>query len=176
MNCREFEALIALDVGGDLNAEEAAAVQQHLAVCSGCQALAEELRESQIVLKELAADEPDPVVYSAMRARLLAASEPRRRWVWALAAAAVVIIGLATVVWQYERRLTEIPPPEMARASLPTPSAPELKTRPVHRATRPRRVPPPKPVAARAAEPMVMKLLTDDPNVVIYWIVDETGD
>ena len=36
------------------------------------------------------------------------------------------------------------------------------------------------PVAAPAvlasAEPMTIKILTDDPEVVIYWIVDPKGD
>ncbi len=34
----------------------------------------------------------------------------------------------------------------------------------------------PAPAPATAAEPLVVKLLTNDPNVVIYWITDTKGD
>jgi hypothetical protein len=30
--------------------------------------------------------------------------------------------------------------------------------------------------AQTKAEPLVVKLFTDDPNVVIYWITESTGD
>src|SRR5262249_23427576 len=31
------------------------------------------------------------------------------------------------------------------------------------------------PEAPKPAKPLVVKLLTDDPNIVIYWLIDNTG-
>ena len=184
MNCREIEGLIALHAGGDLNPEEAAAVEQHLDGCDACRALAAELRDCQTVLNELGAEVPGEAVYGSLLARLSAASALQRRWTWALAAAAAVLLGLAGSVWQYaERQRPGATHLEIARATLPVPRAPEVKkavTMPAATSDRPktrvRRARARKPEFRQDAEPLVMKLLTDDPNVVIYWIVEGTGE
>src|SRR5580704_3317306 len=50
MTCREYEPLIALYVEGDLNDRD---VERHLAECSDCRELLEDLKVSQAALKEL---------------------------------------------------------------------------------------------------------------------------
>lgn len=120
----------------------------------------------------------------------------------ALAAAAVVLVVLSVVVVEvFERRgarIAEVTPGVAERAEKPTLAVPgnDLATpslpasddpafvSPSPRAepfTRVARAGPPavRPAAAGPSvptEPMVMKILTDDPEVVIYWIVEAKGE
>jgi hypothetical protein len=55
--------------------------------------------------------------------------------------------------------------------SLPTP----VQSKPISKPSVQRRhKPAPAPAATR--QQVAIKLLTDDPNVIIYWLVDEKGD
>jgi len=85
MNCRDWEERIALHAGGDLPPAEAAAVERHLRECAGCQVLASGLKQSLALLKE-AHDQPLPAAhFSAVRARVVAQLEQKRRPLWAWA-------------------------------------------------------------------------------------------
>jgi len=57
------------------------------------------------------------------------------------------------------------------------PPAPPPRLQPAKRSVHParRRVAPPKP-APEPQEPLLVKLETPDPDVVIYWIVEPKGD
>jgi hypothetical protein len=109
-----------------------------------------------------------------VRARVLEAVRPKRRFAWLWAAAVAVAAGVLLVWWTAPLRAPVPPLPALARSYpvlvLPPPERVEqTKVRP-HR---------PRPLVARAAEkePLtVIKLLTDDPNVVIIWLVDKKGD
>jgi hypothetical protein len=109
-------------------------------------------------------DLPDAAV-AAVRARVLAAvATPRRsawRWAWAPALAAAVLLALLI-----PRPAGIAPPPSMARA----PQAPPL--------VEVRAVAPERPRLARTKLAVVhtefIKIMTDDPDVVILWALNGT--
>ena len=183
MNCAKWEERIALYMGGDLGPADAAQVERHLAECAGCQVFASGMRESLALLREAHGEEPGAAAYAAVRARVIGELErrPMRRWFFGLAAVAAAVALLA-VVWMrptkhVERAHREAPVPQRA-VVLPRSGAPE-------RAIVPVMLPPPRRARpSRAAlpsvkapdKPLVVKLVTDDPNVVIYWITDTKGE
>jgi hypothetical protein len=169
MNCVDWEERIALHAGGDLAPAEAQAVERHVAECAGCQLLLSGLRESLSLARDAHAEPVEAAHFAAVRARVLAELErgPARRWRWAwvyaIAAAAAVVLML--VAW---------PRPEQ-RLALPMPRAPiapvvarvaAIPAAPKHRKTRE-----PKP-----AETVTVRLETDNPDVVIYWIAESKGE
>ncbi|MGA2271432.1 MAG: zf-HC2 domain-containing protein [Bryobacteraceae bacterium] len=192
MNCSDWEERIALHAGRDLPPAEAAEVERHLRECAGCQVLASGLKQSLALLKE-AHDEPLAAAhFSAVRARVVAELEKERRplwqraWAYGLAAVAVGLLvmlalrpGRAPVVTRTNRSLTfaALSPPAHEQAG----NGGEVVA-PLHRRVARRqasRVPAPQVVRTNVSngEPLIVKLLTDDPNVVIYWIADrKKGD
>ncbi|HXN49824.1 MAG TPA: anti-sigma factor [Bryobacteraceae bacterium] len=126
------------------------------------------------------------------------------RWAWA-AAAAMALVALLAVPRMVRRPPSEAPvahalppaspnlnalphPPQSVAQALP-PASPSLNRLPhppqsvahalppasqspsvAHRRPRPRRAPAP------STEPLLVKLETPDPNVVIYWIVEGKGN
>jgi hypothetical protein len=170
MRCGEFENFIALEVEGDLDAAGAARVREHVGQCDSCRAVWLGLRESQAALKALAEVEIDEQALAQWRGRVLAQIDgaPRRGWGWrwALAAAAVLLVWIGVHEWRPYG--PPAPPPVVARME-PAPAVPV----PVAPARR-RRI---RPVRRQApAGPLLVKLETADPNVVIYWIVEGKGD
>lgn len=180
MSCEAFEKLIALDAGGDLTPAETARVRVHLEACAPCRELARSIGESQAGLKALAGASLDEDALARWRRGLLARieAEPRRRilgWRWAWAAAAAMALVVLVAVTQLPRRTPSLPlvaravPPAVSRPSgLPRPPRPLAPV--AHRRPRHRRAPAP------ATEPLLVKLETSDPNVVIYWIVEGKGN
>ena len=180
MNCRDWEERIVLHAGGDLPSAEAAEVERHLRECAGCQVLASGLKQSLALLKEVH-DQPLPAAhFSAVRARVVAELEPERRrgalwarrraWSFGLAAAVVVLLaGMA--LWP--GRTPERPAPVVAANHplvIADPEEPPAVPRPHGRVAR--RVVPSTVPDTPDPEPLMVKLQTDDPNVVIYWIAD----
>ena len=176
MNCRDWEERIALHAGGDLPPAEAAEVERHLRECAGCQMLASGLKQSLALLKE-AHDEPlAPAHFSAVRARVVAELEQKRRplwaWAWSFGLAAAAVALLVTLALRPgrtpERRAPVVavnhPPVVVARGSVVPPPPPHPRVA--------RRVVRPIVPDAPDPEPLIVKLQTDDPNVVIYWIAD----
>src|ERR1051326_777589 len=141
MYCNDWEERIALHAGGDLPADEQAAVEQHLAGCSGCQVLWSEMRESLRVLREAHEELLPAASYRAVRARVLAqlGDQPRlwrRWWVSGLAGTAVMAAALALGILP-QRKVA--PLPAVARA---LPKAPEVEIAEVRPSPEP---PAPKP-------------------------------
>jgi anti-sigma factor RsiW len=175
MICRDWEERIALHAGGDLPRAEAAALDAHLAACEGCRAGAG-LYGSQLELLQEAHGEPiDAAHYAAVRARVLAelrgARRPVWRWIWvggALAVAAAFTLPWPRAVHAPERTEMAVIRPAAPRIEEPGPAAPAHVTLP----RRARKAPPVSEVQKQPSEPLLVKLLTDDPNVVIYWIAD----
>ena len=124
------------------------------------------------LLREAHREPIDPAHCAAVRARVLAeigrARKPVWRWAWALSAAAVVVavmlvprskpVGRASwpafLVYGPARPMEQV-------AEVPKPVA--HHRRPIRRQEG-------RPGGPPHLEPVVIKLLTDDPNVVIYWI------
>jgi len=188
MNCNEWEERIALYSGGDLPPGEAAAVEGHVAGCAGCQVLLSGLRQSAELLRGAHGEPVDPAHYAAVRARVMSelARSPRpwwrQSWVYGLAVAAMLL--LFSVRPRQPRRVAVATPapvaPMIAVAPAPVPVKREIAREPAAPLPRrPHRTPRVETVAKDAetpAEPLVVKLITDDPDVVIYWITESKGE
>ena len=152
MTCRDWEERIALHAGGDLPAADAAEVEAHLAACEDCRGVAAAYGAGIELLREAHREPLGEAHYAAVRARVLSELQRERRPAWrriwvgglvAVAAAAVLLL------W-------------------PRPVAPARVVHPRRAVARAVVSKPEK----RPMEPLVVKLLTDDPNVIIYWIAD----
>jgi anti-sigma factor RsiW len=175
MNCAKFEPLIALSVENDLIEAEALPVAAHLEACGGCRELAARMRESQAALKMLRAEFLENAVYQSVRGEVLSRVSRRckpatwRRFAIAAGLAIALIAG-----WQAGTRpIASLELPRQAavipKASLVAFQAPAAPPRLAHVHRRYRLRP------AFKSEPLVVKMITDDPQVVIYWLVDQNG-
>ncbi len=88
----EIHELLAGYALGASDADEAAAVEQHLE--AGCEACEEELRQWSGLVSRLPEAVPAVEPSELTRARVLAAAAPRRPRRWALALAASLLVGL----------------------------------------------------------------------------------
>jgi len=191
MACRDFEQRVALYVEDDLDPVERYGTERHLRLCADCAALAEDLRESQAVFKSLRQTVPDEAmllsvrreVFDDMRAMprtwadiLFGAFRPRATL------AGVLLLFIGSFVWFHDGR-DEVRPTPVAPSRMPAPVIVpnELSAEPAPRvaaakpkARLPKRLPPDLPDESKPQ--ITIKLLTDDPNIIIYWLVDENGD
>jgi hypothetical protein len=187
MNCGNWEERIALYAGGDLAPSETAEVNQHLADCQDCRVFASGLRESLDLMREAHASEIDAPHFAAVRARVLGTLEAQRlpwwrsAWVYGLAAVAAAALLVVSLVPRHPAgpigaaTVTERDTPSPSLTPVPVEAPPKLHRA---RAVRHRQPLPILPVAAPPdpGPPVVVKLLTDDPDVVIYWITDTSGE
>jgi anti-sigma factor RsiW len=174
MSCSKFETDIALYAGGDLPAGRIARVESHLADCADCRALAEDLRASQTLLAELRDDPIADALAALVHHRVLAqlrttawraGFSPRGALAPLLALAAAVILA---VILAWPRHAAKQAP--VARVeSLQLLPAPRSNIVPVRRRVVHRHHPAP---AAQPGPPLLVQFVTDDPNIVIYWLVD----
>ncbi len=198
MNCKDWEERIALFAGGDLSPALEAEVKQHLAECAGCRDNARGIQDS---LKLLLSAHEEPIAaghYTAVRAGVLARLErerrPWRRWMWAPALAlGLAVAGVFVAV--RPARMPEItvaapryPEPPAVAVGTPEPVAPGERNRPrgagASGTAPPVAASPRVPAAAQGhgpetsalVDPLVVKLITNDPDVVIYWIADRKGE
>jgi hypothetical protein len=195
-NCSDFEQLIALYVEEDLSGPERGRVEVHLKECSSCWDLAEDLKESQSVFKSIREDIPDATALSVVRERVLSEVGELHSMSWferlllgglrrkaALASIALFLAGSGALWMSRTQDIVPAPP-----VFVVVPPVPDIQPEPAIAVPAPRRVrrrvpePPPVLVAATAPqeteEPkqVAIKFLTDDPNIIIYWLVDEKGD
>ena len=169
--CKQWKERIALAAGADLDDVGRAEMESHVASCPSCAALLKELRSSLDLLREV---HEEPIAEShlaAVRARVMVAIDSRRRWLRAAAATlACAAAALAGLAWLRPARVPD--PPLLAVAAPPLPQSPATPAR--RSKSRSGRIHPPgaATVRERSSEPVVVKLFTEDPNVVIYWIGD----
>jgi anti-sigma factor RsiW len=178
MNCTQWEERLSLYIGGDLSSHDAAEVERHLAECAGCQLFASGLRSALNLLSDAHEEAPAPAHFAAVRARVLEQLERERtpfwrpRWIYGLAAALAML--LIAVAVRPARRIASPRPPEVAVArpiEQPLPEAPPVTPR---RPTHARRNPPAQKPAA--SETVTVRLVTDNPDVVLYWISESKGE
>lgn len=189
MNCEAFEPIIALYLEGDLDQSEARPLERHLLDCGRCREFAEGLRASQAALRSLGDESLSMESLDAVRTRVLndiaagraAAGELRVRTPWRWAMAATLAGLLIAVAGARLRHHPSAPPAATQVATIGSPSlagsartatSPQggrllaARRRPMHNER----------VAAahqnQKRQPLVVKLVTNDPNVVIYWLVD----
>jgi len=175
MNCQECELALGLE-------ESTAALEEHLTGCAACRRLAEEVRANAAAFESMG-NELMPGVRSGVMAEIRRQTGARRmlRWGWALAAVAagVAMIGISRT--GREEKLV-IPPVKVAgsradegRSLLErgTDSSVPAGKRSVsrRRVARDRVVSPPFQQTPETGVLMV-KMLTDDPDVVIYWQIE----
>jgi|SRR5688572_9842544 len=206
MSCHDFEELVALDVEGDLDVAERRRLESHLRQCSACRQLAEDLKESQSAFKSVRQDVPDDATLLAIRTRVLADVTDMQAGSWyerlffngfrqrATLAGIALLMVAGWVFWQSRHAVQPAQPaidPEVSAAVKDQP-APEthpvlvLAEASVPAPARKPQIRHPKPVPAPDVVPDVVpdeppvqvtiKLLTDDPSVIIYWLGDEKGD
>ena len=172
MNCAEWEERIALHQGGDLPLGQAATVERHLGECPGCQVFASGLRETLSALRSAHGQHPADAHFAAVRARVLAELAHRQRPAWrrglAWGSVAAGLAALAVGAAWFR------PVPSLPAVALARPAAPELQP-PAPSPPRRVRTAPRRP-APRVVETVTIKLLTDNPDVVIYWIADRKGE
>jgi anti-sigma factor RsiW len=169
MNCDAFEPLIALYVGADLPDRDRPQVEQHLTACPDCRQLLEDLQASQAALRELGSEAVDAAMLTAVRAGVLGGIGERRRRVWPWVAAFAAL--LTALIVTPRKPIEQLPPPVVAR-TLPPERVVETPTPPRRRHVARRRPAPP----PAEAQPLVVKMLTDDPDIVIIWLVDQRGE
>jgi anti-sigma factor ChrR (cupin superfamily) len=177
MNCGDWEERIALYAGGDLGAPDSSAVERHLAGCGECRGFAQGISDSLALLR---AAHEEPIAaghYAAVRAavldRLARGPSPWPRWLWAPAlAAGLAVAGFFLTVRPVQKPrvyVAAVRPPVELPAVPVRPAKAVPQPAPVRR-PRPQRTVAPKPPTP--VEPLVVKLITNDPDVVIYWIAD----
>jgi len=177
VSCADYETLIALYVENDLTEQEMSRVESHVETCAACSEFVAAMRESQAVLKALRLDRMNDAALAEVRASVMSEVSSRRKPVgwprFAIAAALVVTCALA---WMWRMRPdVAIESPSMAAVTVPpapmtlvhAPS--RTKHHPMRAARRSR------PAPVFKSEPLVVKMFTDDPQVVIYWLVDQNG-
>jgi hypothetical protein len=171
--CTDWEERVALAAGGDLPSAEAAEAEAHLAQCAACREFTAEIRAAFDLLREAHAEMITPAAYTAVRARVMARVKRRRR-VWIYAAAAAFTLFLA--LYLAPRR----PPAPVAVAVITPAPVPPPAPAPVPLA--PRRVaarrPKPRPTPPKVSEagPEMVRIMSDDPDVVIYWLLEKNGE
>ena len=171
MNCSEWEERIALLVEVDLPAVDAAQTRRHLEECAACREFAAGVEGDLATLRAAHHEPIAPAAYAAVRNAVLERIERkhsrlrRLAWIGTLAAAAIVLLLVANS--------RPVEPPHVAVAVppaplLPAPQGPASQPKPPVRVARVRH----RPAVRVAAAPIMVKLVTDDPNVVIYWIAN----
>ena len=200
MNCTEFEERIALFVENDLSDAEVTAVERHLETCTDCREFAAGLRESQAMLKGLRREPFDDAIFADVRSQVIGRVSNVRPPMWPkYAIAATLLVMLAAAALWRTRPAAPVgvpavtatigPGPALSASRTPAPvQAPQIaKTTGRHGRAKSRananvtlarqNIRPSRPAHPRAvnAEPLVVKLLTNDPEVVIYWLVDQNG-
>lgn len=181
MNCRRFEKSIALYVEGDLAGRKARRVGEHLEACRECREFAARLEATQSAVKELRGETVEEAALDGIRARVLerlgAMPAVRPAWSWRLASALAAAVLVAGVFWV----ATDRSAPPLPRPAVVAPPAPQLAVVPtapraVTRVAKRRKPAAPKQARPQTqSEPLLVKLETSDPDVVIYWIVEPKG-
>jgi len=188
MNCKHSENDLALYVEGDLPEAKAKEMEVHVLACTGCRQVLAELSRSQAVFKSIRQETVSAAELAELRVRVMervAVRKPKPfwgRWAYVLAGAAFVVVIMAGVLARGGHRdekavkVVELAPPPTAVQAVFAPAKVEtqnpVKVNVKHRARK--KVIQPK-VSAEPAAPMMVKLQTDDPNIVIYWLFDQNG-
>ncbi len=178
MNCQEWEERIALYAAGDGGATDTGETERHIAGCAGCQVFWSAMKQSLEWLREAHQEEIAPARYAAVRARVMAQLESGRApwwkqvWVCGLGIAAVAAVVVLIAV----RPHAESPRAPMVMPAAVVASAADAGHGAGSRPGVDRRGALWAHLPHRPAETILVKLETDNPDVVIYWIAEKKGD
>jgi hypothetical protein len=177
MNCDRWQERIALFTGGDLALNETALVEAHLGECAECKAFERSLSETRAMLLSLR--DVDESQVKAVRSGVLRQLQERRRPAalsWISYAAAIAALAFGITLWRsrVEPRagVARVAARELVAVQPPVIVPVEKRAAPAKRVRHVRPKPAPAAVSAQDAEPTVVTLYTDDPDVVIVWITD----
>lgn len=148
MTCSECQLQIFQN--GDEEVELGRDAVVHLTACAECRELDREVRLNASAL-------------AAMREDVLPVRRARRLPWMVAAAAAVVVAGIGLA---FRTTPPVVVAPIVAKVQSVAPASPPPVPQPAPRVRRTRTV------KAVPAEPLLVKFLTDDPDVVIYWLID----
>lgn len=160
MKCEECELLLAQH-----EVEVDHTVEAHVAGCPKCRSLWLELQANAHALRGLAEEVMPPL------------TAPKRGfpwWKWTSAAAALIIT--LTAAWFASR---PVKPPHIVSVEVNvTGIVPKATTAPYVKAEIPTTLTPASipTVPVADTEPLRVKMLTPDPDVVIYWLVESKGE
>lgn len=164
MNCEECMSALALEDG---NSE----LNEHLRQCPACREYATAMEADRQVLATLR--DVDPLALFALRrgvsARIAKEQAVRRAWAWSAGLAACLAGAFSILALSVPEATPPMPDASFRAAGPPSGWDARTISRPV------RRRPAPTRELAKAAPPLKIKILTDDANVVIYWLVDNEG-
>lgn len=189
MSCVHWEERIAALVGEDLPEAGAAETEAHIAQCPGCAELKRELEAARLALVELGGIEPADwdlaVVRRSVMERVFAPRSRRVWFPWLPAVAAASALAMILAVWLWLPR--DAGPPALVRfpERVQPVQVARLQPRPLR--ARPRRAKPaPAGVVIESAREMagaegsppaqLVRIRTEDPRVVLYWVVEMEGD
>jgi anti-sigma factor RsiW len=170
MTCERYERWAALAASGDFDSREQAQFEAHLQGCPSCRILAEEFAALTSELSGMKDPAIDPAVYASIRRNVMERRSSRRFRVplWPLLpAATAAVLAILALCWptRLQHNIASVPTQVSTRHTVKViPAARTVKKR--------------QPGIARKMEsgqPLVVKMLTDDPDVVIIWLVDK-GD
>jgi hypothetical protein len=148
MKCQDCELILAQ---GQVTSE----VEEHLQQCAECRALGQDLLANALVLESLRSEElPSVVVKLPRRGRVYA-------WV-AVAAAAMFAFALLVPRPQPLKPVASPVVSQMASQPAPLPQPPETA-----------KAEPPRLQSRQKVESLKIKMLTPDPNIVIYWLIED---
>ena len=174
MNCSDWQQEITAE-------SESVALEEHLRTCGHCRDFADEVERNRAALQSV---EIHPAAFDAVRLRVLKEITAKKQrgawWAWsAVAVAACFVILCAALVFQSWKNpappkplIATKNPPKIERPPAPGPPVMRAHHRVHHHFG---------PVTASAGpahnpEPLVVKMLTNDPDVIIIWLVDQKGD
>jgi len=176
MSCANWKTEIALYAGGDLGSD-AAGVEAHLSECAECRALLAELQEDRALLGELQEEPVVDALAAQVRRRVMAQVRVGRAWpaVWKLALAAALVLAAILAFPRHARKEGHVARMKAPPAVEPVrPAAPPAIVPAAHRVRRrQRRAPVERAQAPRPGPPLLVQFVTDDPEIVIYWLVDQ---
>ncbi|NWJ40203.1 MAG: zf-HC2 domain-containing protein [Geothrix sp.] len=170
---------LPLWVEGDLDATDRTAVDHHLAQCPDCRSAAEDLRASQIQLREAMASPFDAADRERLRHQLMAqvraetAAKPPRRLIprSALLAACAASLLLTVFLWRQGPTIAVPQPTAAPRAPRQPPQPPSTMAVRQDPPTPHTRGPAASPrEASPAAGPARIEFQTADPTIRIIWL------
>jgi len=174
MNCPDWEEQIASEI-------ESKELAEHMQACERCREFARELEENRKALAEVTIP---AAAFDAVRLRVRSEIQAKKRrtawWAWSAVAAAACAAILCVLLILPDKKIPSAPNAPHIAAKTPnierTPAyVPAVVRHPRVRHVNSGRLAV-KTAPARQSDPLVVKMLTDDPNVIIIWLVNEKGD
>jgi hypothetical protein len=117
MTCREARRKLSEYAAGELSAEDAERVAEHLARCEVCRAEAGAYRGTEEALRALARVKKAPDLTEDLHRRTAAPRARRRRWAWAGALA--VPVAVAVLLWPRAAPVETLPVVEHVEVRVP---------------------------------------------------------